>query len=48
MPSDRPTHIGAVPPRIARPLRDGTGPLSSCARLRHALQRAVATDLVRT
>jgi hypothetical protein len=36
-PSERPTHIGLVPPRIARPLRDGTGPLSSCARLRQPL-----------
>jgi hypothetical protein len=47
-PSERPTHIGLVPPRIARPLRDGTGPLSSRARLRQSLHCPVATDLVRT
>ena len=47
-PSERPTHIGLVPPRIARPLRDRTGPLSSGARLCQWLHRPVATDLVRT
>jgi hypothetical protein len=47
-PLDSPTHIGLVPPRIARPFCVGVGALSSTGRPRHEPHRPVATDRVRT